>query len=247
MDKLTALVHEFEVHDLGKIREYFEDDISPNAIYRGRPLIEALIGMYMRSPRFKDCVGLFVEYGLVMDDEMLLAVLLDDANRLSALLSENPEGRDMRYTLPHAYIPMREVSLLHVCAEYNHTHCAAVLLEAGLSVDVRAGRDEFGFGGQTPVFHTVNQNWNNSREILDLLLDHSPDLGITIQGLIWGEGHPWETLIPAVNPISYAMMGLLPQFHRREEDIAEVVSALLKHRYGLDYTPKNVPCAYLSD
>jgi hypothetical protein len=48
-----------------------------------------------------------------------------------------------------------------------------------------------------------------------------------------------------VNPISYAMMGLLPQMHRNEETISKIVTALLKYEYGIDYNPGNVPCAYL--
>lgn len=31
----------------------------------------------------------------------------------------------------------------------------------------------------------------------------------SVEGIIWGEGYDWETFIPSVNPISYAMMGLL--------------------------------------
>jgi hypothetical protein len=41
------------------------------------------------------------------------------------------------------------------------------------------------------------------------------------------------------------MMGLLPQMHRNEETISKVVTTLLQHGYGIDYTPRNVPCAYL--
>ena len=66
-----------------------------------------------------------------------------------------------------------------------------------------------------------------------------------VRGLIWGKGYPWETLIPAVNPISYAMMGLLPQMNRREEVISEVVSLLLKKRFGIDYQSTNIPNKYL--
>lgn len=71
------------------------------------------------------------------------------------------------------------------------------------------------------------------------------DLQITVTGLIWGKGYPWETLLPAVNPISYAMMGLLPQMHRNEKRITEIVSQLLKIAYDIDYTPTNIPNAYL--
>jgi hypothetical protein len=42
------------------------------------------------------------------------------------------------------------------------------------------------------------------------LLGTGAELKKTVPGLIRGKGYPWETLCPAVNPISYAMMGLLP-------------------------------------
>ena len=81
--------------------------------------------------------------------------------------------------------------------------------------------------------------------MLDYLLSKSIELQITVNGLIWGKGYEWETLIPAVNPISYAMMGLLPQMHRNEITISKVVSLLLKAVYGIGYIPSNVPNKYL--
>jgi hypothetical protein len=81
--------------------------------------------------------------------------------------------------------------------------------------------------------------------MLHFLLENKADLTHTVKGLIWGKGYEWETFIPAVNPISYAMMGLLPQMHRKEKTITEVVSLLMKRAYGIDYTPANVPNAYL--
>lgn len=58
--------------------------------------------------------------------------------------------------------------------------------------------------------------------------------------------YEWETFIPSVNPISYAMMGLLPQFQRKEKHIYDVVAVLLKAAYGIDYQPSNVPNKYLN-
>jgi len=81
--------------------------------------------------------------------------------------------------------------------------------------------------------------------MLHYLLFKSVDLKLTVAGLIWGKGYEWETLIPAVNPISYAMMGLLPQMHRNEITISKVVSLLLKTTYGIDYTSSNIPNKYL--
>ena len=69
---------------------------------------------------------------------------------------------------------------------------------------------------------------------------------VTVKGLTWGKGYDWETFIPAVNPISYSMMGLLRQFQRKEAQIYEVVSLLMKAQYGTNYSPSNVPNKYLN-
>jgi hypothetical protein len=81
--------------------------------------------------------------------------------------------------------------------------------------------------------------------MLDYLLSKSADLNITVKAIRWGKGFEWETLIPSVNPISYAMMGLLPQMHRSELTVSKVVQTLMKHQFGIDYELYNVPCAYL--
>ena len=120
-----------------------------------------------------------------------------------------------------------------------------MLVQYGADINAKAGIDEYGFGGHTPIFHTVNQHNNQSIEMMNYLLALSADLKITVKGLFWGKGYEWETFIPAVNPISYAMMGLLPQFQRTEKQIYEVVSILLKAAYGIKYNPTNIPNAYL--
>jgi ankyrin repeat protein len=143
------------------------------------------------------------------------------------------------------FTPLYEVSLLHICAEYNHLACAEILVKHGADINSRAGLDENGFGGHPPVFHTVNQDANKSMDVLLFLISQQADLTLTVKGLIWGKGYAWETFIPAVNPISYAMMGLLRQFQRTETQIYEIVSLLLKANYGIDYHPSNIPNKYL--
>ncbi len=81
--------------------------------------------------------------------------------------------------------------------------------------------------------------------MLQYLLANPADLKITIPGVIWGKGYEWETLIPAVNPVSYAMMGLLPQMHRDENTISNIVTLLLKNAFGIEYVPANIPNKYL--
>ena len=242
---LKELMVQFELHDVAGIRAAFAAGIDPNSFYEGKPLVEWLIGEYSRSSNFKYCIQAFVDFGLEIQDQALWAVLTDDAASLAAALETDRSLLDRRYNFAAAYTPLHEASLLHFCAEFDHLECAKILVAHGLPVDVTAGFDSFSFGGQTPIFHTVNQNNNQSSKVLQFLLSEDADLAVTVKGLIWGKGYPWETLIPSVNPISYAMMGLLPQMHRSEQTISEVVHTLLAKQYGIEYPLMNVPNAYL--
>jgi hypothetical protein len=245
MDYFQKLIGDIELHSVQGIRNCFAHGVSPNDQFRNEPLIYELTSEYSRTPRFKDCVKVFVDHGLVFEDKILLSVLMDDAPSLDSYLARDKEAVDQKYNLRCAYTPLHKVTLLHICAEFNHVACAEVLVRHGADVNAKAGLDENGFGGHTPVFHTVNQNSNQSMDMLNYLLSKSVDLKITVPGLIWGQGYEWETLIPAVNPISYAMMGFLPQMHRDEVTLSKTVSLLLKTAYGIDYASQNVPCAYL--
>lgn len=247
MDYSQKILLEFELLSVEGIKECFNNGVSANDYVRGKPLINELISGYSRGPKFKECVKAFVDHGLVFDDTALLAIFLDDAISLDKQLSQNKSLLDNRYTLDCAFTSLYDVSLLHVCAEYNHIECAKVLVDHGANVNVEAGFDENGFGGQTPIFHTVNQNSSQYLYMMEYLISKSSNLNLTVKGLIWGENYQWETFIPSVNPISYAMMGLLPQFQRTESQIYVIISILLKATYQIDYTPVNVPNKYLED
>ena len=247
MPDYKQMLYSIEVHSVEGIQNYFREGGNPNEMHDGIPLFTTLVEMYTRTPRFKECVRAFVNAGLEFENKSLLAVLLDDEKKLKEAIAESPEVIVESFSLfKNTYTPLLGASLLHFCAEYNAIECGKLLIRSGADVNALAGFDEHGFGGHTPIFHTVNQNSNNSMDVLNLLLEHSADLTITVKGLIWGKGYEWETWIPSVNPISYAMMGLLPQMHRKETAIATVISLLFKAAYGIDYKPTNVPCAYLA-
>jgi Ankyrin repeat len=247
MPDYKQMLYSIEVHSVEGIQNYFTEGGEPNEVHDGIPLFTTMVEMYTRSPRFKECVRAFVEAGLVFENQSLLAVFLDDAIKLEERIATSPTVAVETFSqFKNTYTPLTGATLLHYCAEYNSVNCGRLLIRSGADVNAKAGLDEHGFGGHTAIFHTVNQNSNNSIEMLNLLLEHSADLTITVKGLIWGKGYEWETWIPAVNPISYAMMGLLPQMHRNETTIASVVSLLTKKAYGIDYKPANVPCAYLT-
>lgn len=245
MDYLQKIIGDFEVHSAEGIKECFENGVDPNQLFKVKPLIYELINMYLRGPLFKDCIKTFVDFDLKFDDKVLLAVLMDDAATLGKLLTEKKELLHKKYSFECAFTPLYEASLLHVCAEYGHLSCAKKLVEVGIDVNTKAGYDENGFGGQTPIFHTVNQHANTCMDVMKFLVSQNADLSLTVQGLIWGKDYEWETFIPSVNPISYAMMGLLRQFQRTEQEIYEVVYILQKARYGTNYFPGNIPNKYL--
>ena len=247
MDYLQKLVTDIELQSVDGIKECFENGINPNDYFKNKPLIYELITEYPRGPKFRECVKAFADYGLDFDDKILLSVLMDDSNSLDTQLTNNKDAVTNKYTFDCAFTPLYEVSLLHICAEYNHLECAKILVKHGADINSKAGTDENGFGGQTPIFHTVNQNSNKCIDAMNYLISQSADLTITVKGLVWGKGYQWETFVPAINPISYTMIGLLPQFQRTEKQIYEVVSILLKAAYDIDYKPSNVPNKYLNN
>ena len=245
MDYQQKIITAFELHSVEGIRECFENGIDPNQMINGKPLIYELINMYTRGPSFKKCIKTFVDYSLAFEDTILLSVLLDDPTLLDTQLNTNKNALTKEYSLDCTFTPLYEVSLLHICAEYNHLACAEILVKHGADINAKAGLDDHGFGGHTPIFHTVNQDANKCLDTMRYLISQKADLTLTVKGLVWGKGNEWETFIPAVNPISYAMMGLLRQFQRTEEQIYEVVSLLLKAKDGTDYHPGNIPNKYL--
>ena len=185
MGYLQKIITAFELHSVDEIKECFENGIDPNTTVNGKPLIYELINMYSRGPLFKTCIQTFIDYGLEFEDKILLAVLLDNARMLDIQLANKKDVISKKYSFACTFTPLNDVTLLRICAEYNHMECAELLLNRGADINAIAGFDENGFGGQTAIFHTVNQYLNNSIDVLKLLISRKADLNITVNGLIW--------------------------------------------------------------
>jgi hypothetical protein len=236
----------FETHSPDGIRKALAAGASPTAPIDGIKPIEILIEMYLRSPRFADCLRVMLEAGAVIEDPLLQAVLLDDEAAVRAYANTPGQRVDRRLTQRCAFTPCEGASALHLCAEYNSVRCAAAFLKLGLEVDDRAETDAEGFGGHTPLFHSVNSNQNYCRPVMELLVDAGAALDIRVRGLVWGKGFEWETTVFDVTPISYAQCGLYRQFHRREEDIFSNIAYMYRKRYGTEPPVRNVPNRYLA-
>lgn len=235
----------FETHSVQGIRAALEAGVDATAVVAGTTPINHLVEMYFRSDRFPDCLRLLLERGATLDDPRTEAVLLNDPAALEAAAQRDPSLPHHRTTLRCAFTPLDGATLLHVAAEYGHLAAARKLLELGAEVDARAAFDAHGLNGQTPLFHTVNSNANRSAPVMRLLLDAGARTDLLLAGITWGRGFEWETSCFDVTPLGYAQLGLLPQMHRDERDIAANVTALLQAA-GRPLPPlANVPNRYL--
>lgn len=245
MATANDLVGEFEVHSPDGIRRALAAGVSPTALIGGKRPIDILIEMYLRSSRFGECLRVMVDAGATVDDPLLESILLDDDAGLRELLSESNAYLQRKLNPLCAFTSCRGVSPLHICAEFNSTRCARILLEHGADVNARADQDANGIGGQTPIFHAVNSIFNYCRPVMEILLDAGADLDVRVRSLLWGESMSWETVVYDVTPISYAQCGLYRQFHRREEDVYDNIDLLYRKRYGTVSAHRNVPNKYM--
>jgi Ankyrin repeats (3 copies) len=240
------LLGEFEIHSPDGIQKLLASGVSPTDPIDGKHPIDCLIEMYLRSPRFAECLRAMLDAGATVGDPLLQAILLDDEAALRTLLDGSRESLQRKLSPLCAFTSCRGVSALHICAEFNSTRCARVLLEAGADVNARADRDAHGLGGHTPIFHAVNSIFNYCRPMMEMLVEAGADLDIRVQALLWGESMDWETVVYDVTPLSYAQCGLYRQFHRREEDVYSNIEFLYRKRYGTTPPLRNVPNKYLA-
>lgn len=239
------LAGEFEEHSPAGIRKIFAAGISPIDPINGMRPIDLLIAMYLRSPRFAECVQVMLDAGATVGDPLLETILLDDDAGLRALLARSKEIVQRKLSPLCAFTSCQGVSALHICAEFNSTRCARVLLESGADVNARADHDAGGLGGHTPIFHAVNSIFNYCRPVMEILVDAGADLDIRVRSLLWGESMSWETVVYDVTPISYAQCGLYRQFHRREEHVYSNIAYLHRKRFASEPPIRNVPNKYL--
>lgn len=241
----AILLGGFETHSSEEIQEALAAGIDVNGLLDGKTPLTLLVEMYLRSPKFSDCVRCLIQAGARCSDTGLLAVLLDDPDLLGTELRKNPQLIHQRVDIRCAFTPLLGASLLHVAAEFGHVRTAAALLGAGADVEAKAAVDDYGFNRHTPIFHTVCQHRNHCQPVLRLLLEHGAKADVRVEGITWGKGFDWETTIFDATPISYAQAGLLPQFQRDECDVYKNIRLLAQATDRVLPEKLNVPNKYL--
>ncbi len=235
----------FETHSTEEIQVAVAAGVDVNGLIGGKTPLTWLVEMYLRSPKFSDCVRCLTQAGARCSDGGLLAVLLDDPELLREELHADSSLIHRQVDIRCAFTPLRGASLLHVAAEFGLVRAAAALIESGADVEAKAAVDEYGFNGHTPIFHTVCQRGNHCQPVLRLLLDHRAKTDVRLSGITWGKSFEWATTIFDATPISYTQAGLLPQFGRDECDLYENIK-LLAHASGRMLPDElNVPNEYL--
>ena len=236
----------FECHQPDEIREVLAAGLSPVAPLKGKSPIMHLIEMYLRSPKFANCLRVMLDAGATIEDPVLLALLLDDAAALRRLMKAPRFRTERRFNLECTFTPLKGVTALHICAEYNSVRCASALIKAGANVNARASVDADGLGGHTPIFHTVNSHRNYSRPMMELLAKAGARLDVLLKGLVWGGSFEWETVLFDVTLLGYTQGGLHKQFQRSETDIYDNIGYLYRKLHGVKAPIRNVPNRYLA-
>lgn len=150
-------------------------------------LIRMLIGTYSRDAKGKSaCMEVLAAAGAELPDTPVLALYRRRFDLLEAQLQRDPELLNRQLELNAIFpselgmqaeagllsTPVSGGTLLHLAIEYDDLDAARWLVERGADVNAPAAIDSEGFGGQTPIFHTVVTLGSHDDSMARLLLDH---------------------------------------------------------------------------
>jgi ankyrin repeat protein len=155
----------------GALRWLLDHGANPHASSGsyGTP-IEMLIGTYSRNAHGKHaCLEAFVEAGFELPDTPAMAFHRGRTDLLEANLLLDPSLLGRRFETNEIFstelgrhageglhvTPVNGGTLLHLAVEYDDVGMVRWLIEHGADVNANAALDADGFGGHTPLFHTV--------------------------------------------------------------------------------------------
>jgi ankyrin repeat protein len=186
--------------------------------------ITMLICTYMRNAKGRNaCLEVFADAGFDLPDTPAMAFHRGRIDLLEAHLDRDPSLLEHRFQESEIFpaelgiepgdglhvTPVSGSTLLHLAIEYDDIDMARWLLERGADVNAKAALDADGFGGHTPLFHTVVTLAAPDDSKARLLLERgaNPNARGTIRKQLRDMGDPEKEMMREfhnVTPIGYA-------------------------------------------
>jgi hypothetical protein len=182
----------------------------PQRKYPGTAL-DFVIGTYGRSNQLGTCIDILGSAGGVTKYNIppvlnllrgRLDLLAENLDAERGLLRRGFAELDFGSTGARR-LRLRGATLLHVAAEYGNVDAAKLLLDRGTDVNARATIDQFGIGGQTPIFHAVTQFGDWGLPVAKVLIDRGADL--TVRAKLPGHYERPDEFVECT-PLGYALL-----------------------------------------
>ena len=183
--------------------------------------IEMLTCIYTRGAKAKNaCLEIVDAAGFALPDTPVMALHRGRLDLLQGHLDRDPSLLERRFTDGEIFVnrdgapgdaypatPVSGGTLLHLALEFDDIDVASWLIGRGADVNARATVDAEGFGGHTPLFHTVaTLAYAREDSRARLLLDHGadPNARATFQKEAKFHGNVPTEALHDVTPIGYA-------------------------------------------
>ncbi|BET68811.1 hypothetical protein ASA1KI_37290 [Opitutales bacterium ASA1] len=171
-----------------------------------------VLSTYARCPEAKhSLLDRFAARGYLLPDTPIVALHRGDVNLLDTLLRRDPSLLARRFALREIYpkdlgcaeegragmhwTPIEGTTLLHLAIDFREHAIFAWLLDHGANVNAQAAVDDAGFGGHTPLFHTVVNGPQRDPAMARALLARGarPDIRASLRKFLdWCERPRWH-------------------------------------------------------
>ena len=141
------LLGAFEVHSPTEIATILAAGVNPLNLINGKRPVDCLIEGYLSSPRFVDCLSVMLQPGRMWAIHYYKRCYwmmpgVEAANR-RVLIGAFTQTQPLT-----AFTCCRNVTALHVCAEFNSIQCGKLLIDAGVDVNARSRLTPMGSAGK---------------------------------------------------------------------------------------------------
>jgi hypothetical protein len=214
----------------------------------GLSALPMVLSTYARNPKGKHtCLAVLAEYGFPLPETPAMAFHRGRIDLLEEYLAADPSFLSRQYDPLELFptelgigdgeglyiTPIAGATLLHLAIEYDEMGIAEWALEKGADVNARAGMDSEGFGGHTPLFHSVVSWGRRDDAKARFLLDHGadPNARATFRKQMKHMGDPEKETMRVyqnVTPISYTRQFVEPMW------VSEPAVGLIAERGGVE-------------